>query len=150
MISELIPLLTHHLAGIQVTQSKTYPDSERLESLVTETRPNLCFVDVATDKKLAKQVIETLLAVASGVQIVVLLHGNDPDLILQFLRLGASEFLISPFSPEDLKPVLTRLSELSPSMSYGKGAKVICVAPTKGACGASTIASNLAFLRKRL
>ena len=150
MMSEVIPLLTHHLAGVQVTQIKTYPAAEELEGLVTEAKPVLCFVDLATDSKRAKEVVEGLLAAASGVQIVVLLEANDPDLILQFLRLGATEFLIRPFSADDLKPVLARLSELSPSMSYGKGAKVICVAPTKGACGASTIASNLAFQRKRL
>ncbi len=31
MMGELVPLLTHHLAGVQVTQVKTYPEGEELD-----------------------------------------------------------------------------------------------------------------------
>jgi pilus assembly protein CpaE len=150
MMSEIVPLLTHNLAGVHVVPAREYPDAEALPQLTGDKVPRLCFLDVATDAERAQAVMASLLAVEPGIQIVVLLGSNLPDLILRCLRQGATEFLIQPFTAEDLKPVLARLSQLSPTMSYGKGAKVICVAPTKGACGASTIAANLAYQRKRL
>lgn len=145
-----MPLLTHHMAGIPVSQIKTYPDQETLKTLADEVRPTLCFLDVATNPDRALELVDEILAIASGIHIVILMNTNAPDLVLRFLRRGASEFLIQPFQPEDLKPVLTRLSQISPTIRYGTGAKVIGVVPAKGACGASTIASNLAYQRKRL
>jgi len=150
MLAEVVPLLTHHLAGIQVTQVRSYPGREGLEERVAERKPSLCFLDVTSDPDRALGIVEELLALERKVQIVILLSENSPDRILQFLRRGASEFLTQPFNADDLKPVLERLSHLSPAVSYGKGARVICVTPAKGACGASTIASNLAHQRKRL
>ena len=150
MMAEVVPLITHHMAGIQVTPVKSYPDTDVLGGLIAGNRPGLIFLDVSTDAGQALQLVEHVQTVDTGVHIVILLAENAPDRILQFLRRGASEFLIRPFQGEDLKPVLNRLSQLSPAMSYGRGAKVICVVPTKGACGASTIASNLAYQRRRL
>ncbi len=147
MSSELVPLLNHHLAGAKTVQVKEYPTPDRLGELL-EKQPRLCFLDVATDLERGIALIDDLQVIDPNLQIVVL--GTSPDLILRCLRQGAAEFLLKPFSADELKPVLDRLSQLSPTISYGKGAKVICVAPTKGACGASTIASNLACQRKKM
>lgn len=150
MMSELVPLLTYNLAGVQLIPAKTYPDSEALTELTGNGIPRLCYLDVYSDSKRAQEVLADLLVIEPGMQVVVLLGSDAPELILRFLRQGASEFLTRPFAVEDLKPVLARLSQLSSAINYGKGAKVISVAPTKGACGASTIACNLAYQRKRL
>ena len=90
-------------------------------------------------------------AMAPSIPVVVILNANNPDLILRCLRQGAAEFLLQPLSTEQLHPVLERLSQLStnPGGERGGGAKVLCVMPVKGACGASTIATNLAFQWKR-
>jgi len=147
---DLVPLLTYHMAGVQVTPVRVYPTTDELQAAVLSEQPNLCFLDVSQDTDRALGIVDELLSIERNIQIVILLCENAPDRILQFLRRGASEFLTQPFKSEDLKPVLERLSQLSPTVSYGKGARVICVTPAKGGCGASTITTNLAHQRKRL
>jgi len=150
MMTELLPLLTHNIPGVQIHSVKEYPDSSALTELVIDHHPRLCFLDVDTDSERALALIRELQLLDKALQIVVLLGQNEPDLILRCLRQGATEFLMRPFTAEELAPVLQRLSQLSPSMNYGSGGRIICVAPAKGACGASTIAANLATRKKAL
>ncbi|HFB98107.1 MAG TPA: response regulator, partial [Bryobacterales bacterium] len=144
MMAELLPLLTHNIPGVQIHSVKEYPDAGTLADFVVNQHPRLCFLDVDTDPERALALIRELQLLDATLPIIVLLGQNEPDLILRCLRQGATEFLMQPFSAEELAPVLQRLSQLTPSMNYGSGGRVICVAPAKGACGASTIAANLA------
>src|SRR5262249_36620336 len=57
-----------------------------------------------------------------------------------------------PFSADQLEAAMSKLARLQPA-AEGAGkepAKIFAVMPAKGACGATTIASNLAFQWKRL
>jgi pilus assembly protein CpaE len=87
------------------------------------------------------------------VPIIAILGGNEPDFILRCLRAGASDFLILPLTAEQLDATFGKLSRAQPAAteaSSGKEpAKTIAVMPAKGACGATTIACNLAFQWKR-
>ena len=81
-----------------------------------------------------------------------MLLGNEPDLILRCLRAGAVDFLIQPFTGEQIEAAMAKLARLQPA-AEGSGkepAKIFVVMPAKGACGATTIACNLAFQWKRL
>jgi len=150
-MGELGPLLGQMLPLTAMLPVQAYPSAAGLSELVAAHGPGLCFVDVETDREAALRLISQLAEVDRNIQIVVLLSGNDPDLILRCLRQGATEFLLQPFTVEDLRPVLDRLASMSRHQAGpGKGAKVFCVSPVKGACGASTIASNLAYQWKRL
>lgn len=151
MSSELNPLLNHHLPGAKIHLLKEYPSSEELSVAIQEHVPRLCFLDAVSDEKLADATLGDLQILDGSIQTVVLLSANAPDLILRCLRQGAAEFMIQPFSSEDLKPVLSRLAQLTPAnFSYGKGGRIIALAPAKGSCGSSTIAANLASHHKKL
>lgn len=150
IVTELLPLLSHNMPGVQIQPIKGYPEAEALADAMHRYRPRLCFLDVQTQKDRALQVVRDLQLIDSAIQIVVLLGPNDQEKILECLRAGAAEFLMQPFSAEDLKPVLTQVSQRSPTIHFGKGGRIICVAPSKGACGASTLAANLAYRRKSL
>ena len=83
--------------------------------------------------------------------IVALLPGNDPNLILRCLRQGATDFLIHPFTTDQIDATVEKIARLIPSpSSKAGGGKIISVFPAKGACGATTIACNLAIQSKRL
>jgi pilus assembly protein CpaE len=62
------------------------------------------------------------------------------------------DFLIQPFSGEQIEGALSKLARLQTTTdSAGKEpAKMFVVVPAKGACGATTVACNLAFQCKRL
>ncbi|MCU0246008.1 MAG: hypothetical protein MUC42_05520, partial [Bryobacter sp.] len=128
-----------------------YPPSTALAELLQGQSPNLCFVDVSSDRDRAVNLIAEMLARDPKLLIVAVLSGNDPDLILRCLRQGAAEFLIDPFTEDQIAQVLERIGRKFVVTRGDSGAaKIFCVMPSKGACGASTIASNLAFQWKRL
>ncbi len=151
MLGELLPLLSQLLPLTPVSQINHYLDKKALADLVATNPPALCFLDVASRPDLAFSLITDLCGLIPGLPIVVLLGSDNPDVILSCLRQGASEFLIQPFTSEQLDPALQRISQLNPNaIGVPGGAKVLAVIPVKGACGASTIACSLAYQWKRL
>ena len=112
--------------------------------------PHLIFLDVVTDPEQALQLLGEMSRMGPMIQVVALLSGNDPDAMLRCLRSGASDFLIQPFTADQIEGVLAKLARTTQAEGQGKEpAKIMVVMPAKGACGASTIACNLAFQWKR-
>ncbi|MBK5292434.1 MAG: AAA family ATPase [Acidobacteriia bacterium] len=151
LLGELKPLITQHLPLTPVAEVSYYPDRSALAEIVGSEPPSLCFLDTTSDVEIALTTLGELIGLSPHTQVVVLLADNDPDLIMRCLRQGATEFLIRPLSVEQMHSVLERLSQASQSAAGNRGGgKVISVIPVKGACGASTLASNLVFQWKRL
>lgn len=150
MRAELLPLVAQQLPLTPVLELESYPSRAALAEAVAERAANLCFLDVTSDPVRGLSLITDLLDVDRSMQVVVLMSGKGLDL-LHLLRMGASEFLLRPFSPDQVQATLGRLAKLNPG---GAGpvnqGKVYCVMPAKGACGASTIACNLAYQWKRI
>ena len=147
--ADMMNFITQHVST-GVTDLGNYPNSRSITELRQSGGANLCFLDVEADSAKALSSIPDLLTVNCNMQIVTLLGHNDPDLILQCLRKGAAEFLIRPFSTDQFLQVMDRLEKLNPAVANVENSKVICVVPAKGACGASTVAANLAIHAKRL
>lgn len=144
MMAELLPILSSRLPEISLMPSKAYLDGPGIREQLSAERPALCFLDVETEPERALAFASEMLALQPGLPIVILLERNDPTLVLRFLRRGAAEFLLRPFHAEEFQAVLERLAPVTPLPRFGKGGRIILVAPAKGACGASTIAANLA------
>lgn len=148
---ELTPLLAQHLPLWPVVEWKQYPDLRVLAETLGSRSPTFCFLDVGSNREVALRVLAVFVSASPSTQVVVLLNSNDPDLILSSLRQGAAEFMLQPLSSEQLKPVLERLAQLNPALGVSDSTcKVIALMPAKGACGASTIATNLVFQWRRL
>ena len=137
--------------GASICNIPHYPSRQRLQEEFGRQIPDVCFVDAITDRASALSLIPEILQMDSRINLIGLIAANETDLILKCLRLGATEFLQQPFEPEQLLAALPKLTR----GAYGepgqiKLAKTYCVMPAKGACGASTMACNLAFQWKRL
>lgn len=145
--SALLPLLTSGLPGATVVQLDGYPSSRNLADLQKSAQSVICFLDVASDSTHAISAITSLLAAKPDIRIAILLKHADPNVILQCLRNGAAEFLTWPFSPDQVQEVLERLCQFD--REAHKLGRVTTVIPAKGACGATTIATNLAIHYKR-
>lgn len=151
IIADLMPLFSQNLPAAKVVEVTSFPDRRHLSDILTKGSTDLCFLDVHSDSDRAMQVIAELIGMAPSILIVVLLAANDPDQILQCLRLGGADFLVHPSSPEEFAACMSRIEKLSPNYSGGSNrGRVHCVMPAKGACGSSTIACNLAHQSKRL
>jgi pilus assembly protein CpaE len=146
VLEELEPLLISQLAGYPVNYVRSYPSPRDL-GVVLGTGPHLIFLDVVSDRDQAVQLLGEMARLGPSVQVIALLGDNDPDLILRCLRTGALDFLIQPFTADQLEAALRKLARVQPS-TEGAGkepAKIFAVMPAKGACGATTVACNLAF-----
>lgn len=122
-----------------------YPQAGAIASVVARHGSDICFLDVASNPERALQLITET---APSIHVVALNPGNDADLILRCLRLGACEFL-SESTSEQVSAVLERLSRLHAKAETQKTGSVCCVMPGKPGCGASTLATYLAIEMKR-
>ncbi len=145
---ELTPLLHHYLPAFSSHDLNTYPARHQITDLLAKQEPSLCFLEVSEPPDRALALIPDLLRIDPKLLIVVVLSSNNPELVLRCLRQGASDFLLQPFTIEQVEAALQKISRLHPGRNRNPG-KVYCVMPAKGGCGASTIASNLAYQLKR-
>jgi pilus assembly protein CpaE len=151
MAAELTGLLTRQMPGPAPALLKAYPPSNVLAEFVAKPGLQFCFLDVCSNREVAFQLVSEVNSLAPDVAVVALLSGNAPDLILRCLRQGASEFLIQPFTPDQLEAALRKLARARPETRPGEEnrSRVYCVMPGKGACGATTLACNLAYQLQR-
>ena len=148
--SALVPVLGSLAPTAGLLEVPAYPPGHSLAELISTHTPNVCFLDTTTDREKAMTALAEVHKLAPKLNVVTLLGDNDPDLILRCLRQGASEFLIRPFAPQQVADTLERISKKLGTEVAEARAKIFCLAPAKGACGATMIASNLAFQLKRL
>jgi pilus assembly protein CpaE len=151
MVEELHALLQVHLVGVPVNELRSYPSPRDIGSLAPGGTSCLAFLDMASDSEQALQLLLEMARLGQTIQVIALLAGNDADLILRCLRAGAADFLIQPFSGDQLEAALTKLARLQPASDSParEPAKIYAVMPAKGACGATTIACNLAYQFRR-
>lgn len=146
---ELAPLLSRYLPAFSSHELEGYPTRHQISELLAAQRVSICFLEVAAAEDSALAVIPEILRIDAKLPIVVLLPGNNPEMVLRCLRAGASDFLMQPFTPDQVEGALQKISRLHPGRSKTPG-KVYCLMPAKGGCGASTLATNLAYQLKRL
>jgi len=148
MTLDLLPLLARHPKLSAASQLRAYPTPRELQENIAAHGASLVFLDVTTDPDRAFRCIADVTAIDSGIPVVTMLSGDDSHLILRCLRHGASEFLIQPFTLDQLDAAMGKIARLNPAGATTR-AKVYMVAPAKGGCGATTIATNLAWQWKR-
>jgi len=151
MSAALVEGLGREIPQGAALQVPTYPPAHALAEMLTTHSPTVCFLDVGTDGERAMGTMVELLAAANAkLPVVALLPGNDPETILRWVRQGAAEFLIQPFTNDQFNQMVERINKkLMAGKGDGSQSRVYCLMPAKGACGATTVASNLAFQFKR-
>jgi pilus assembly protein CpaE len=146
---DLAPLLSRRLATHKKEEFPSYPVRHQLADLL---RPeyDVCFLDASSDTETALALIPELHRTHAKLPVIAILAGSSTDLVLRCLRAGASDFLIQPFTEEQVDGAIQKINRLQPSRQSASRGRVLCVMPAKGGCGASTIACNLAYQWKRL
>src|SRR5260370_40185217 len=85
IIRDLAPLLNRYLVNFSGAELNAIPSRHQITEAIAVEQPNLCFLEVddAPDRSLA--VIPDLLRADPKLPIIVLLHGNDHELVLRCL-----------------------------------------------------------------
>lgn len=148
IIRDLTPLLSRHLPGFSSHDLHAYPNRREISEAMAAAAPSFCLLEVGDPVDQSLSLIPDLLRADSKLPIVALLSKKDPALGLHCLRQGASDFLMQPFTSDQVEAALHKITRLQPGRFKVPG-RVFCIMPAKGGCGASTIASNLAYQLKR-
>ncbi len=148
---ELEALLTIGADGVAVHRLQAYPSPRDLPSALAAGTVHLVFLDVSSEPGQALDLLGEMARMSPHVHVIALLDGNDPDLILRCLRAGAVEFLIHPFTAEQVDAAFAKVARLqgTSDLPAREPAKLFAVMPAKGGCGATTLAANLAFQMKK-
>jgi pilus assembly protein CpaE len=149
---ELTPLIAQKLPLVPVTQINSPPGRVSAGEVLNPPGVAICFVDVCSDSERALALVTDLAMLSPNLAIVALLPGDDSEPILRSLRQGASEFMIRPFTADQMQAIAEKLAKQNPELYPGRDGlgKVYAVIPAKGGCGATTIACSLASHHKRL
>jgi pilus assembly protein CpaE len=121
-------------------------DADQLHEEIVRLKPMVAIVSLGPESEQALRFIKRLNSEMPKMAIISAANNLSPDLLLQSLRSGAREFLQIPISAQELKTVLDRVSEFSAGQTEvpKRKGKMIAVFSSKGGCGTSFIATNLA------
>jgi pilus assembly protein CpaE len=121
-------------------------DADQLYDEIVRLKPAAAIIALGPNSDQAVNFIERLNSECPGTSLISAAQDASPDLILKSLRAGAREFLRIPISSEELRTVLNRVSEVLTRTveTPAKKGRMVAVFSSKGGCGTSFIATNLA------
>jgi len=121
-------------------------DTEQLYEEIVRLKPAAAIIALGANAEYAVKFIEKLNRECPQTALISAAQDASPDLILRSLRAGAREFLRIPISSDELRTVLDKASEFSNKQVEApkKKGRMVAVFSSKGGCGTSFIATNLA------
>ena len=121
-------------------------DTEQVFEEVVRLKPGAAIINLGADAEQAIKLIQRLTAECPGTAVISAAQETSADRILQSLRAGAREFLRLPVSADELKMVVDRISEFCAGQieAAKKTGRMTAVFSSKGGCGTSFLATNLA------
>ena len=121
-------------------------DADQLHEEITRLKPMAAIISLGTQSEQGIKFIKRLNSEFPKIAIISAAHNASRDLLLQSLRAGAREFLQLPVAPQELGTVIDRVAEFCDSHVEApkKKGRMIAVFSSKGGCGTSFMATNLA------
>jgi pilus assembly protein CpaE len=122
-------------------------DAEQVYAEIKNLRPGAVIITMSdANPEAALKIIESLSAESPQTAIISAARNASPDLILRSMRAGAREFLRLPIIADEFKTVLDRTEEFCAGQKAAptKKGRMIAIFSSKGGCGTSFIATNVA------
>lgn len=121
-------------------------DADQLYEEIIRLKPSAAIIALGSNAEHAVKFIQRLNAECPGTAVISAAADASPDLILRSLRAGAREFLRIPISADELRTVLDRTADFCTKQveKPKKKGRMVAVFSSKGGCGTSFIATNLA------
>src|SRR5712691_977185 len=121
-------------------------DVEQVHEEIRRLKPSGAIIALGSNSDQAIKLIQKLSSEQPSIAFISAAQNASADLMLQSLRAGAREFLHLPIAAEELKTVLDRVSEFCAGQleTPKKKGRMVAVFSSKGGCGTSFIATNLA------
>jgi pilus assembly protein CpaE len=121
-------------------------DADQLYEEIVRLKPTAAIIALGPNADHAVRFIERLNGECPSTALISAAQDASPDLILRSLRAGAREFLRLPIIADELRTVLDRVSDFTIKQVEApkKKGRMVAVFSSKGGCGTSFMATNLA------
>lgn len=108
--------------------------------------PDVCIVDFDRDRRKAALAAENIHSVAPDTAIFAVSSDAQPDLIIQAMRSGCSEYLLKPIGREQLLNAVARVGGRRKERTQPFRAQVLAFMGAKGGCGVTSLVTQLGAL----
>ena len=138
--------------GCEITEPLTQIDPGSVSEL-KRVNPELVFLDLEQDPSLGIQFAQFLAESNPRVQFISVGPVLQPELLMQAMRAGVTEYLPKPVSLEELSSALDRLARklgISMDGAVRVPGKLFVTFSVKGGSGTTTVATNLAIRLQQL
>jgi pilus assembly protein CpaE len=121
-------------------------DPEQVYEQIVHLRPSAAIITLGPNLEQGLALIERLTNEAVPTALICAARDASPELILRSMRAGAREFLRLPIIKEEFQTVIARTSEVCANRieTPKKKGRMIAVFSSKGGCGTTFMATNLA------
>jgi pilus assembly protein CpaE len=128
--------------------------SDDPEQVFTETarvRPSAVIINLVHLGEPGLKLVQRLYNEFPNTAVICASRDSSPDVILRSMRVGARDFIRMPINEEELSTVIERTNQFALEHAEDdqnkKRGRAIAVFSSKGGCGVSMIATNLAMLQ---
>jgi len=118
-------------------------ETESLSEWLGEPPPDISIVDFDRDRGQAALVAENIHSTSPGTAIFAVSNVAQPDLIIQAMRSGCSEYLLKPIGREQLLNAVARVGVRRKERAQAFRAQVLAFMGAKGGCGVTSIVTQL-------
>src|SRR6266516_4150162 len=118
-------------------------DRESVLEWVGDPPPDICLLDFDSDRRSAAMVAERIHADAPETAIFAVSAQSQPDLIIQAMRSGCSEYLLKPLDPEQLLNAVARVGGRRREKKESDRGQMSAFIGAKGGCGVTTLVTQL-------
>jgi pilus assembly protein CpaE len=128
--------------------------SDDAEQVFTETcrlRPSGVVINLNHMGEPAIKLLQRIVNDCPGTAVICASRESSPDMILRSMRAGARDFIRLPINDDELTTVIERTSEFNleqVDQEPKKRGRAIAVFSSKGGCGTTLLATNLAMTQK--
>jgi len=129
--------------------------SDDAEQVFTETarlRPSAVMIHLGNLGEPGLKLVQRLAGEFPNTAVICASREASPDLILRSMRNGARDFIRLPINEDELSTVIERTNQFASDHAQDEPAKrgrAVAVFSSKGGCGVSLIATNLAMLQTK-
>jgi len=110
-----------------------------------QRKPDVCVIDFDTDRQTAASRTQQIKAVLPSVEVFGLSSDSTPELIIEAMRSGCSEYLLKPPARDRVAEALARLEQKKKERGGPvKRGKVYAFVGVKGGTGVTTLATHVA------
>jgi len=121
-------------------------ESDNTAEWLGDPQPDICIVDFDRDRRKAALAAENIHSGSPETAIFAVSTDAQPDLIIQAMRSGCSEYLLKPIGREQLLNAVARVGGRRKERTQQFRAQVLTFMGAKGGCGVTSVVTQLGTL----